>query len=118
MIEGTVVEHRLDRQQLHDPTVDIQVTSHLDGLDERRQRDRDPHDASERNLRRRMRAEILDQSEIGVVDDRRQRDRQLTDGEAAEPRALGAPLDVVALCALLAEVGRAARRVTRRRRLM
>ena len=61
---------------------------------------------------------ILDQSEIGVVDDRRQRDRQLTDGEAAEPRALGAPLDVVALCALLAEVGRAARRVTRRRRLM
>ena len=118
MIEGTVVKHRLDWQQLHDATVDVQMTAHLDRFDERRQRDRDPHDASERNLRRRMRAEILNQPEIGVVDDRRQRDRKLTDGEAAEPRALGAPLDVVARCALLAEVGRAARRVTRRGRLM
>ena len=85
MIEGTAVEHRLDRQQLHDAAVDVQVTAHLDSFDERRQRDRDPHHASERNIRRRMRAEILDQSEIGVVDDRLQRDRKLADGEAAEP---------------------------------
>ena len=99
VVEAALAEDRLGRQQVDDAAVHVEVTVDLDRLDEGRQRDRDPHEAADREVWRGLGAEVVDPPAVHVVDDRGDGDPELAGRQRAEAlveraldrRALGEP---------------------------